>query len=584
MNRITGFEILSVKMEGFKKFLEPYEVNLDNLTYVIGSNGQGKSTIADAIAYAFCGTSFWGEKNSDRLKNPAANTMKVELQLVDQDGEIHSLSRIKSGNSTAVAFDTIPVRQADIYNRFAEKDVLLSILNPLYFIEKIAEDGREFLQKLLPSISKDDVLTELSENTRTILEKENILDVEYYLKKKREEIREIEDNCTYLEGQADLLKTQKRDAEAKLDELIERGESLARRRSCLENKQFEGLDIDALKHKYSALTSEGNSDEYRKLLERKKEAETRTYVSQTRDDIVKTETEIKAAKAKCDKLATQARTLKVGDVCPVCHCQVTESNYMEIIGSIKKEYDAERKTGEDLQARYYDLIELESRCRRKFDEFRENDLKQIEDAIAAFEKPSEEEIKEIERTLKFGNLTEAEYEELQSLTFEAEDYAKEVENLSSHSTMTDKAAEIQKQISAEKSKIIEIRNLIHSAEEFAAKRAELTLQQLKMNHAAIKLFDVVKTTGEIKNVFRFTYDNKDYRWLSTSEKIRAGLEVSNLLRRLTNLIYPTYIDNAECITERIDPVFGQVIFAFARKSELTVRCLKKEQAAMKEAA
>ena len=75
---------------------------------------------------------------------------------------------------------------------------------------------------------------------------------------------------------------------------------------------------------------------------------------------------------------------------------------------------------------------------------------------------------------------------------------------------------------------------------------------------------------------------------SASEKIRAGLEVSGLLTRLTGLSYPTYIDNAECITTNVDSLYGQVIFAFAKKTELNAfyPLRKKAQAAMpvKEAA
>ena len=120
--------------------------------------------------------------------------------------------------------------------------------------------------------------------------------------------------------------------------------------------------------------------------------------------------------------------------------------------------------------------------------------------------------------------------------------------------------------------------------EFAAKKAEITLNQLKMNRASIKLYDVAKTTGEIKDVFVFTYDGKDYRWLSTSEKIKAGLEVSELLARLTGLEYPTYIDNAECITTKLSPVRGQVILAYARGTELAVHNPQLQNVQMKEAA
>lgn len=105
-----------------------------------------------------------------------------------------------------------------------------------------------------------------------------------------------------------------------------------------------------------------------------------------------------------------------------------------------------------------------------------------------------------------------------------------------------------------------------------------------MNRAAIKLYDVVKSTGEVKDTFKFTYDGKDYRWLSTSEKIKAGLEVSELLQRLTGLVYPTYIDNAECITTKLAPVQGQVILAYARNTEFAVHHPLKKQEKMKEAA
>jgi len=93
---------------------------------------------------------------------------------------------------------------------------------------------------------------------------------------------------------------------------------------------------------------------------------------------------------------------------------------------------------------------------------------------------------------------------------------------------------------------------------------------------------VVKTTGEIKDTFKFTYDGKDYRWLSTSERIKAGLEVAMLLKRLTGLIYPTFIDNAESINTSFVQPEGQKIFAFVRKCALTVH--KPSPATVKEAA
>ena len=192
MEKIKAFSILRVRMTGFKRFKETYEVELDKVTYVSGANGQGKTSIADAIAYAFCGTPVWGEKTCDRLQNAECKEMRVEVDFVDQNGEVHNLIRRKVGNNTTITMDKVQLRQLDLTNVFADKDIFLSVFNPLYFIEKIAEGGRELLQRLLPVIDEKEILVQMSESTRTLLENESLLDPMFYIKKKREELKEID--------------------------------------------------------------------------------------------------------------------------------------------------------------------------------------------------------------------------------------------------------------------------------------------------------------------------------------------------------------------------------------------------------
>ena len=118
-------------MAGFKKFKDEAILDFDRFTCISGGNGQGKSTIADAIAYAFCGTPFWGEKSCDRLLNSESREMCVEVQFVDENGEIHTLSRRRSGSNTTIVFDTMNLRQTDVVELFAERDIFLSLLNPI---------------------------------------------------------------------------------------------------------------------------------------------------------------------------------------------------------------------------------------------------------------------------------------------------------------------------------------------------------------------------------------------------------------------------------------------------------------------
>ncbi|MPN64356.1 hypothetical protein SDC9_212128 [bioreactor metagenome] len=105
-----------------------------------------------------------------------------------------------------------------------------------------------------------------------------------------------------------------------------------------------------------------------------------------------------------------------------------------------------------------------------------------------------------------------------------------------------------------------------------------------MNRVAISLYDVVKTTGEVKESFRFTYNGRRYDRLSLSEKIRAGMEVSELMKRLTGRNYPVFVDNMESVEDlaNVQPT-GQVIMAkFVPGAELSVR--GKHRTAEKQAA
>ena len=188
----------------------------------------------------------------------------------------------------------------------------------------------------------------------------------------------------------------------------------------------------------------------------------------------------------------------------------------------------------------------------------------------------------LEDKIKYGNLSSEEYAELENLNKQAQAFANEVQVLYEANDIPEKIKAINKQLEECAAKKEELSRLITAVSEYAAKKAEITLQSLQMNRASIKFFDVVKTTGEVKNTFRFTYDGKDYRLLSTSEKIKAGLEVSALLERLTGLVYPKYIDNAECITTKLSPVNGQVILAYARNVALTATYPLRQRAQAKE--
>ena len=58
------------------------------------------------------------------------------------------------------------------------------------------------------------------------------------------------------------------------------------------------------------------------------------------------------------------------------------------------------------------------------------------------------------------------------------------------------------------------------------------------------------------------YEDRPYICLSLSEKIKTGLEVSELLKKLTGINYPVFIDNGESVPviDNVKPS-GQVFAA-----------------------
>lgn len=186
-------------------------------------------------------------------------------------------------------------------------------------------------------------------------------------------------------------------------------------------------------------------------------------------------------------------------------------------------------------------------------------------------------IRELSAQTECGNLSDTEYERLQECQTEIQSCKAQIAAAQAalNAAPEDYDAK-QAQIEAE---IRQKKTLLADAALYISKRAELTFSQLKMNLVQISLYDVVKTTGEIKDVFKFTYRGRRYDRLSLSEKIRAGMEVSELIKRLTGRNYPVFLDNMESVDDlaNVRPT-GQILMAkCVHGAPLAVRPMEQRQ-------
>lgn len=587
MKKIEQFQITSLMLSGFKSYEEPTELVFGNPTVITGGNGRGKSSIADAIAFAVTGCPFFGERGIDRLHNENNPDVAIRMCFVDETGTLHELNRTRRKNRMTITYDGYEIRQLDLADLFGERDVFLSILNPLYFIEELGEDGKKLLERYLPTIPHETVLSQLSEPVREHLKNETILSPEGSLKRCREEIRSLEERITYLRGQKDLAASQGESHEQAEQEVTLQADLLRREIAELEQRQFSSMDVSAMqerlvelsgRYEEAARDERADTSKLREQLQLLREKiarrEVEKYQSKFTEALAEASARVKDLGVRYQRESAAYKAFHAGMECPACHRSVTEQSLPEVQAALKKVLSELYAAGSEQRAQLIELQEMDKKAADTFAQFKEDDLgkwaaeaAEMEQRCASLaEQASAEterlraEIQTLTADLEYGNLSQSEYDHLGTCR---EELRQSEAKIAALQTMT--AAQLpdfDREIAQANSSIAEIKRKMANVIAYISKRAELTFSQLKMNRVEISLYDVVKSTGEVKDTFKFQYGGRRYDRLSLSEKIRAGMEVSELMKRLTGRNYPVFVDNMESVDDlaNVRPT-GQIIMA-----------------------
>ena len=587
MKKIEQFQITSLMLSGFKSYEEPTELVFGNPTVITGGNGRGKSSIADAIAFAVTGCPFFGERGIDRLHNENNPDVAIRMCFVDETGTLHELNRTRRKNRMTITYDGYEIRQLDLADLFGERDVFLSILNPLYFIEELGEDGKKLLERYLPTIPHETVLSQLSEPVREHLKNETILSPEGSLKRCREEIRGLEERITYLRGQKDLAASQGESHEQAEQELTLQADALRREIAELEQRQFSGMDVSAMqerlvelsgRYEEAARDERADTSKLREQLQLLREKiarrEVEKYQSKFTEALAEASARVKDLGVRYQRENAAYKAFHAGMECPACHRSVTEQSLSEVQAALKKVLSELYAAGSEQRAQLIELQEMDKKAADTFARFKEDDLgkwaaeaAEMEQRCASLaEQASAEteclraEIQTLTADLEYGNLSQAEYDRLGTCREKLRQSEAKIAALQDMTAA--QLPDFDREIAQANANIAEIKRKMANVIAYISKRAELTFSQLKMNRVEISLYDVVKSTGEVKDTFKFQYGGRRYDRLSLSEKIRAGMEVSELMKRLTGRNYPVFVDNMESVDDlaNVRPT-GQIIMA-----------------------
>ena len=560
MEQITAMKITGITLNNFRNHTETTHFDFGDISYITGHNGTGKTTMAHAVCFVLYGVTYYGEQKIERLMNENADNVQVQLHFIDQNGAAHTLMRTRKNEKYSVLMDGYTVNQSRIEQMFGDKNTFLAMFNPTYLIENMGNDGRELILRHLKPVSQKDVLAAIP-TYQTHLENIDLetQSPEEALKDTRAAIRRVEQQLDVLQGHIESIEESQKTADVKLGELYSEKRSVEEQIKALKEKQFEGIDTEDFAIQRDVLTRKlsnnaGENPAVTTAKEKLAEVKARVYSSKFTQAIAEASAEYNSLAKQYNELKERITTLKVGDVCPTCKMQVTETNIEEIRNHLIAECNRIGELGKGVVARCKEIAELDKKAKAQFEQWKADDIAKFTAELEELQNKTERvDVSEIRSKLdeladleKYGNLSEQELSELGDLEATLIGINAQIETVEqSASEERLKSALVEKDVFIEQMK--KYKDIVTALTEYIFKRADLATAELKMPNVEIRLFEVIRGTGEVKNAFKFDYKGREYTTLSLSEKTLAGIEISALIRRITGKDYPVCIDNTESI-------------------------------------
>ncbi|MDN4525359.1 AAA family ATPase [Fictibacillus fluitans] len=484
-------------------------INFSDVTNIAGKNGEGKTSIGEAITYLLYGIDMMGTKlDPTPIHQEEPEETKVEM-LLSVDGKQTLLARTLKKGKAKYYINEVP-EKATKYTQFVEelfdKNLFLSLFNPVYFSSQHWEDQRKQLLQFVSEPLNKEILAKLGKTDAGALEeplkKMSLDDLE---KVHREKFNTNDKKYDRASERVLTLKEQLNkfldaaDPEAKVEDLQKQINSLKEKR--------DGLDDERLK----------------KMEANNKRTRLESQWEMLRRDILQVKSDIEAIDSE-----------PIADACSTCGQPLDEESIQKVLENKKARIDNAKAKGRKYQA---DLKPLKAQLEA---------LPPLEEIPHAEKSPAHELDTQI-YSLRVKVEAVGRIDQLKGEIAEAE--------ANKETIRTDRNAS-QKVVDAIKA--------------FRTKRAELMVQKMDelFTTISVQLFKEQRN-GDLKATFEIEMDGKPFSKLSTAEKIKAGLELIEVLSQQSGLVAPCFVDNAESIIRFAKPS-GQLIVARVVDQDLTI--------------
>lgn len=540
-----------VKTKGFRKFKEVFETNLYDITNISGKNRSGKSNILYAIINIILGTNLSGDEKAC-LINKHCDSSYGELNFTDNNRISHTIIRGKNkynNKGNFLILDGKPISQTDLIDYYKDKKLFLSIINPLYFLNKKSAEQKELVDKYLSNIKPKEIFDKLSKSQQEKLlkkyyhdenkpytnlsseEQENFINLKMSnicmdiafnnLSKNEKSILEgvPKDIPTYIYELNGDIKTAN-SMVSSLDGKIEYAQNIVNE----EIPQYKTFDKEEelLLVRQELVFLNMNQD----IVDKEKQKQ---IVETLEKEILSKETELKQIETSMKAGKKKYLDIKNGNscVCPTCNQHIQDESKNITIANMKKELISFYDKKNLLETQIKDLKFNLTIGRCKYHAL---------DGNATIEKSKR--ISVVEETI---NKLEKEKSDIDK--FNNEIAIKE-------KTVRGAKIDIEK-FNLEKQARIELINTLNQAKKIAQKlyinyiEEKMKLAKEYLKDVNIKFYSVLKTTGEIREDFVIMYKNTPLTDLSRSETIATALEFANMFNKISKSNFPIFIDDYE---------------------------------------
>lgn len=574
---IKEIKITSVEIHGFKG-IEDFGVELNSdYNLFLADNGKGKTSFKEAIFWAFTGDVLEKGVNGADIIHSKKEQAVVIVYFTDENGILHKVERVRNNKGYDLKFDEAKIKQVEFSNIVDKEALCLS--DPLFFLSLPPDQARKYLISRLPQITEDDVRGRISEHHTEISSFDNI---PKQMKALREELKSNTESQISREGQIEGLKMNLKEIKLrkKKDVYAEKIENLLNQTSEKTNlaKEIKSVKDMIETEKKVVFQDIFNEDKEKQAIAYLRQ----TYVKESNnvkvftEDVSKFELVYKETQAYIEKHSKATN-------CPVCGAAVTnetEKNIKKYLEkTLKKRLEQEKNNLVLAQERLAKSQDLMNKALEEGKIKKEEFLKKQEENNAKKKIFLEEQNKKIEILVKKLKELEEQYEKLDLSKIEKEIEtlkAKQFEILNFNASLEkeiklqanyrDQINKIMKQIQVTNQRNQQIELHLSIFKEFILKRVELINNEIKkyLKNTSIILEKINTETGEVKEVFEIMYLNnkgilKEINLCSTSERIKAGLEIIDMLKKLTGINYTILIDNAESIVNYERPENQQII-------------------------